>query len=445
MLCNYLVLGAAALVAASPAPQAIDLAALDAIPVNLAAGPPVGVGVAQETAFFPSSALAKATAAASAPTSAQMAKRSAFADVEPRWWIPHTTPTPTPTTPAYNPSSTNFPPSTCTPVGWTNTYAFTSTTACPTAIEVGTYCGFINPLDPCAAQPNAYGPNTTPDTVDAFLNNPVYSNLALKAKTPVNYTQSFSNLHGSVSGAGYLGYKTLTSYDPAACSAYCDQTSTCTGFNIFIERDPKWNQDKCSCKSPSIAQIKCSIWGQNVTAAAATNTGGFQAGFEVVIVASNGYNKNIYFPPNPPSCTRRQDCGGLIHNHGPYCIGQKTFPGPWDPALCAAYATSQNQQNKKAGFFNSWWSLFGFNTGACVSIQAAYLTKDGTGFGTHCRLFTKSFPAWQADLDVGAVAGSSWGCSSSWTWDFNVQSSLKWNWKRDDMGNSNGNDTLGIE
>lgn len=43
-------------------------------------------------------------------------------------------------------------PSSCTPVSWTNTNSYTSTTACPTAIEVGTYCGFINPLDPCAPQ-----------------------------------------------------------------------------------------------------------------------------------------------------------------------------------------------------------------------------------------------------------------------------------------------------
>lgn len=41
----------------------------------------------------------------------------------------------------------------CTPVSWTNTNAFTTDAACPTPYENGTYCGFINPEDPCAKQP----------------------------------------------------------------------------------------------------------------------------------------------------------------------------------------------------------------------------------------------------------------------------------------------------
>lgn len=36
-------------------------------------------------------------------------------------------------------------PSTCTPTDWVNSNTYTSVAACPTAIEVGTYCGFINP------------------------------------------------------------------------------------------------------------------------------------------------------------------------------------------------------------------------------------------------------------------------------------------------------------
>jgi hypothetical protein len=278
---SYLVLGAAALVAASPAPQAFDVNSFEAIPVTLTQGPPVGPGKAAETAYVQSSAVAAATAAASGATTAQLAKRSAGADIEARWfWLEPqkqaaTTAAPTKaattSAPAFNPSSTNVAPSSCTPVGWTNTYAFTSEAACPTAIEVGTYCGFINPLDPCAAQPNAYAPNTTPDTVDAFKSNKVYSDLALNAKTPSGYSQAFSNFDGSVEGSGYLGYKILTSYDPSACSAYCDETKTCTGFNIFIERDPKFNPEKCSCEAPSIAQFKCSIWGQDIKKETATS------------------------------------------------------------------------------------------------------------------------------------------------------------------------------
>jgi hypothetical protein len=300
---SYLILGAAALVSASPAPQGFNSNFFDTIPVTITQGPPVGPGKAAETPYVQGKAQAAAAAAATGVATAQQAKRSVAAALEARtWWflpasddkeksksssLPAVTPAPTYAAPVANPSSTNVAPSSCTPVDWTNTWAFTSTAACPTAIEVGTYCGFINPLDPCAAQPNAYGPPTTPDTVDAFKSNSVYANLAKSAKTPSGYAQAFSNFDGSVSGSGYLGYKTLTSYDPAVCSAYCDETETCTGFNIFIERDPKFNPEKCSCEAPSIAQIKCSIWGQDIKQETATNKGQNQAGFEVVIVGSN--------------------------------------------------------------------------------------------------------------------------------------------------------------
>lgn len=310
---SFILIGAAALVSASPAPQAFDVNSFDAIPNLITNGPPVGAGQAQETKYIQGQAQATAAAAVTGAATAQQAKRSAGADLEARWFFfqskqqdkgvaPVATPAPTPapvvSAPAANPSSTNVAPSSCTPVDWTNTWAFTSDAACPTAIEVGTYCGFINPLDPCAAQPNAYGPPTTPDTVDAFKSNTVYQDLAKSAKTPSGYEQAFSNLDASVEGSGYLAYKILTSYDPAACSAYCDSTETCTGFNIFIERDPKFNPDQCSCEAPSITQFKCSIWGQDVKNESATNKGQNQAGFEVVIVGSN------VSTPQYPSCAR---------------------------------------------------------------------------------------------------------------------------------------------
>lgn len=111
--------------------------------------------------------------------------------------------------------------------------------------RIYTDVAIIDPLDPCAAQPNAYGPDTrNPDTVEAFKANPVYHDLARQALTPDGWEKSFGDYDGSVQGAGYLSYKTLTSYDPAECAAFCAETATCTGFNIFIERDPKFNPDQ---------------------------------------------------------------------------------------------------------------------------------------------------------------------------------------------------------
>jgi hypothetical protein len=437
---SYILLGAAALVAASPAPQAFDIGSFDAIPATLTQGPPVGAGQAAVTAYNQKVAQSTAVAAVTGAATAQQAKRG----LEARWFLwgnqkgdsnpvatPAPTPAPTASAPAVNPSSTNVAPSSCTPVGWTNTWAFTSDTACPTAIEVGTYCGFINPLDPCAAQPNAYGPPTVPDTVDAFKSNTVYSSLAKTAKTPSGYAQAFSNLDASVSGSGYLGYKLLTSYDPSACSSYCDETKTCTGFNIFIERDPKFNPDQCSCEAPSITQFKCSIWGQDIKNSSATNVGQTQAGFEVVVVGSNGYNKATYTPPTLPSCSKPQTCGNKLHNQQPYCMGQKTFPGPFDPSLCAAYALAQNTANRKYGIISSFLSMFGMSKGGCVQFQAAYLEKEGHGFATHCRLFTKQFTPAQANLDISVGGTSKWGCQKSYTWDVDVNASFSWGagWK----------------
>ena len=43
---------------------------------------------------------------------------------------------------------------TMTTVKTTSSSTSSSTSACPTTPEAGTYCGFINPLDPCAIQPD---------------------------------------------------------------------------------------------------------------------------------------------------------------------------------------------------------------------------------------------------------------------------------------------------
>ncbi|OAL00998.1 hypothetical protein IQ06DRAFT_247819 [Phaeosphaeriaceae sp. SRC1lsM3a] len=417
---SCILLGAAALVAGSPAPQGFNPASLDSIPVTITQGPPV-LGPAQQTGVYAQAQAQNIAAAAATGAATAVAAKRDVDDVEKRAGA---TKVSTREAVAPNPTSTNTAPSTCTPVGWTNTYVFTSIPACPTQVVVGTSCGFVNPDDPCAAQPNAYGPNTSPDTVDNFKSNRVYADLATKAKTPSGYDLSFSNYDGSVSGSGYLGYQVLTSYDPSACSALCAETKTCTGFNIFIERDPKWNPEKCSCEAPSIAQIKCSLWGQDVKKDSATNKGQHRSGFEVVIVASNGYNKKPVTPPSPPSCSKPQNCGHNLHDHLPFCLGEHTFPGPFDPSLCAAFAQTQNAVNKAVGLWNMLLSFFGMGKASCVQFSAAYLEKDGKGFGTNCRLFTKKFTPSQATLDISG--SGDWGCQKSYTWDVDVNAQFNW-------------------
>jgi len=436
---SFAFLGAAALVAASPAPapQNFNAAEVAAIPVTITRGAPVGAGPATVTgAYNQAVAIATAEAAAAGPTqAAALSKRtveekrtvclffpmlcgnkgeiskSASAPVKTSVGYQ----TPTTVVPSSTPAPTNVVPSTCTPVDWTNTWAFTSDPACPTAIEVGTYCGFINPLDPCAPQPAAYGPPTTPDTADAFKSNKVYSDMALKAKTPSGYEQTFSNLGASVNANSYLAYKVMESYDVAGCAAYCDSTDVCQGFNIYIERDPAWNPDQCSCQNPSsVANYKCSIFGSSIGKEAAVNTGEKRNDFEVVIVGSNGYQKKQ--KPNPPNGWHNpQDCKSKLHDQPRYCLGQKSFPGPFDASICAAYAAKQNLVNQKAGLISMILGFFGYSPARCVQFQAAEVLHEGAAWGTHCRLFTKNFQAAQASLDISSNA--QWSCKKSFTFD----------------------------
>ncbi|KAF2634144.1 hypothetical protein P280DRAFT_366555, partial [Massarina eburnea CBS 473.64] len=302
-------------------------------------------------------------------------------------------------------------PSSCTPISWTNTFAFTSNTACPTPYEVGTFCGFINPEDPCSPQPYGYGPSTNPDSVQAFKDNLIYHALALSAPTPSGYTNTFRDLNASVIANSYLAYKSLTSYNVTECASYCNSTQLCTGFNLYIERDPQWNPDRCTCQNPaSMANYKCSLWGSDVGKDSATNYGEARNDFTVIIVGSNGYQLTSSIPPTPKKARNIQDCHKRLFNRPKYSLGQHSFPGPFDPSLCAAYALQQNTVNKKAGV----WGRMG--SAKCVQFQAAELLEDGAGWGTHCRLFTRRFPSNNANLRLGG-GNNGFTCGKSYTWD----------------------------
>lgn len=88
------------------------------------------------------------------------------------------------------------------------------------------------------AQPTGSGALTTPDTPDAFLANPAYSDAATGATTPAGYKLMFQNLNGSTSLYYYMGYNTLASYDTGKCASMCNSISLCQSFNIYFERDP---------------------------------------------------------------------------------------------------------------------------------------------------------------------------------------------------------------
>ena len=340
--------------------------------------------------------------------------------------MPTTTAAPTTTAttrstmaPTTTTARTTSTPSTCTPTGWTSTVSYTSTSSCPTPYEVGTYCGFVNPEDPCAAQPGGKnpvhmptpemlikntgsGPHVTPDTAAAFKAYGPFQDDALNAVTPTSYVETFKDLNAAVNANSYLGYKTLKNYDINECASFCDNTKLCIAFNIYIERDPSINPNHCSCTNPaSITTYKCSLWGSKIDASSATNHGQNRGAFEVVIVASNGYDKTGSKPPTPPGCTKPTDCDGSIHNHPDTCIGQHFFPGPFDVGVCASYAQAVNANGK--------------NTGPrCSFFNAFSLTEDGVPKGTYCNLFSQQYPPSSASYKPGWSNGETWGVGSSW-------------------------------
>jgi hypothetical protein len=89
-------------------------------------------------------------------------------------------------------------------------------------------------------------------SVDEYLDsNNALRTAARAALTPSGYTKSFTDLTGSTEQIGYLTYKTLDTYDPAACAAFCNSEEFCYGFNIFFERDPSLEPGPTCADPPS--------------------------------------------------------------------------------------------------------------------------------------------------------------------------------------------------
>jgi hypothetical protein len=206
----------AAVVAANPAPvPQLDLAQLLAAPPVPQGPDPIGDADGKETAtLFTSMAI---TGVAIAQATGNVRKRewqdNDYAPYYPALATGYTT------DPALTASSTT-----------------TANQPCVTQPEAGTYCGFINPLDPCAPQPDGYGPVPSPDTASAFLGFSKLHEAAQSAPTEVpskdgtQYNQVFKDLDGQVSGSSYLRLFTLKSYSVPDCAARCDATDLCTSF-----------------------------------------------------------------------------------------------------------------------------------------------------------------------------------------------------------------------
>ncbi|TGO39945.1 hypothetical protein BHYA_0045g00390 [Botrytis hyacinthi] len=197
----------------------------------------------------------------------------------------------------------------------------------------------------CAVLAAGNGPSVnSPDTAVAFQADQNFADAALNAVTPPGYAlvDRFQNVDAAAQSATYLTYisDSVTSYDPA----------------IFFERDPTLVPDTEDCPNPpSQTLIKCSLFGGLLDASSATNSGQWQADFQVVIAGSNAYNSVA--PPAIPGYGGVQNFGTATVNapaNTTTYMGVEAFPQtqPYDPTVCAAACSTKS--NPSCAFFVSF-------------------------------------------------------------------------------------------
>ncbi|TVY85008.1 hypothetical protein LSUE1_G003435 [Lachnellula suecica] len=415
-----LLAGIAAIAAASPAPspvsQGIDFAAINAAPSPSVTGPPISAST-QSVVYNTASVVAEGSAAVTGVASAS-ATASQAAHSKRTWWDfgwswgiqPQPSPSKSTTTSQAQPAPTTSKSSSSQGSGSTTTSKSVATSTIAQSEPTDTVIPTVS--EACATQPDGYGPKVQPDTVVAFEAYAPFHQAAQSAKAPAGYVSTFVDLNASVTANTYLGLQTFTSYDVTSCSEYCDNTTLCTGFNIFVERDPSVNPSD-NCTNPaSIINYKCTLWGSGVDAASATNVGQTRDQFQVVIAGSDGFTKvNTTTPASPPGWQAPQQCGShgsAGHNHPSTCIGTSFFPGPYNPLLCASYAAAQNAINAKSGYSGS------YNPLKCNFFNSYMLKKNGSPLGTYCGLYAQQYSGNDADYLPGWQRSDFWSIESSW-------------------------------
>ncbi|KAI5359075.1 hypothetical protein Slin15195_G067060 [Septoria linicola] len=272
--------------------------------------------------------------------------------------------------------------------------------------------------DRCEAQPVGAGPAVRdPDTPAAFLNTPAFRDAALGAATPSGYDRVFQNLQAAFQGNSYITFRNLDSYDTQACSNFCNSEKGCSSFNIYFERAPSLNpsvdatNQTANCPNPaSTTYIRCALHGSVIDAKGATNSGQFREQFQVVIAGSNAYSKPGA-PIDVPDYKPPQKCpdGGVGDKGKDWWIGDKFFPGAFNPDFCRIFAKVQTIKNiadaKAKGKKNY---------SPCNSFNAFEVFDSGKMVGTYCKLFTETLPIAWADHKSENKLGKLWELKNSW-------------------------------
>jgi hypothetical protein len=257
----------------------------------------------------------------------------------------------------------------------------------------------------CNAQPtmaNVYGIDVS--SAAAFRADTIAAGKANNAVTPSGYSLSFQNSLKASSAYGYLGYQTVSSYDPSICASKCNSVTGCLAFNIYFERDPTVEPGS-GCTDPSaFANIKCSYWGGNLDSTTATNGGQMRSSFEVAIAGSNGYTTTKY--QVIPGYTSPKFLNTAIIDAPMDCNNRDTYMGyklfneaAFDPRLCSAACDAQSAYNIANPPSD------GSKPKLCKFFDTYILSKNGVGQGQFCSMYTEQWSASYA-TNKGQTRGS---------------------------------------
>ncbi|RMY43880.1 hypothetical protein D0865_10942 [Hortaea werneckii] len=210
--------------------------------------------------------------------------------------------------------------------------------------------------------------------------------------------KAFTDLKASIEQIGYLGLRTVDSYDPALCAEHCDPKHGCVAFNLYFERDPSFATDPKSCPNPpSTTNIKCTLYGFPIASGGATNKGQWRDGFEVAIAGSNGYNRkpltspgiDKYDGPTELQCAINAplDPATGKNTH----VGSTAFKTTFDPAQCAAACNTHNiyhlsHRNPNDGSYP-----------LCNFFNSYVLYKNGVPESLVCSMYSRSWDESYAD------------------------------------------------
>lgn len=129
---------------------------------------------------------------------------------------------------------------------------------------------------------------------------------------------------------------------------------------------------------------------------------------------------NTTTPAQCPGWQPPQQCGGdgsKGHDHPSTCIGTGFFPGPYNPAICAAYAEAQNAVNEKSSIWQKWIQIFtgNYNPLKCDFFNSYMLKKNEKALGTYCGLYSQQHSAGEATYVPGWQGADFWSIESSWS------------------------------